>query len=343
MAIADYQTEVLPLMNKSVASPALDLQMIRILQPTAERLVKNFVGFEIEQASYTEFLPDTPSSVEKDPFVEGGPPDVFAGRVVYGDGAGIWGTLRLNNLPVRDLSGSTGPIQCFENVGGFQSGNPSGTFPNATKLVEGVDFFQDMSAPGVNKTGFLYRAGGGSWFRYPRAYKVTYTAGFTKDEMSLGMLNTTIPLGVLGTGSQTVALVSAAGIYVGNSIVINSGLGDQETVTVTSVAGNNVTAIFSATHGAGATVTNTPGQYSEFKLACIQTLSKLYGEFKVHQEDPLTGQGGLGAITSERVGTDYAVQYDAASARDLTSYSRTLPRSAQLVLEPWIRLTKYLG
>lgn len=64
----------------------------------------------------------------------------------------------------------------------------------------------------------------------------------------------TITPAVTIAARQTVAVSSATGIVAGSVLVINSGLSDQESVVVETVAGTDITAVFRLAHGAGATV-----------------------------------------------------------------------------------------
>jgi len=66
---------------------------------------------------------------------------------------------------------------------------------------------------------------------------------------------TTITPAIPKTGSDQVAVGDTTGIMVGTPLVVNAGPSDQETVTVTAVDSNSITANFAETHPAGATLT----------------------------------------------------------------------------------------
>ena len=57
----------------------------------------------------------------------------------------------------------------------------------------------------------------------------------------------------VATGTQAVIVSSASGMFVGEQLSIDTG-SNQETVTLTAVAGNQITAAFTGAHAAGATI-----------------------------------------------------------------------------------------
>lgn len=103
----------------------------------------------------------------------------------------------------------------------------------------------------------------------------------------------TLTGGILGPGSQTVAVSSAAGMFVGENLLVDAGCSDaltpctslQETVTLTAVdtAGNQVTADFADAHAAGAPILAVGGFASGVVPPAMAngstgSLLKLYGD-----------------------------------------------------------------
>ena len=88
----------------------------------------------------------------------------------------------------------------------------------------------------------------------------TFTAVFTKAHGANTFITTEEGLGlttaVSTTGVQTVTLTSNQFPLVGDELIIDSGTAQQETVTVQSANGLNITADFAKTHAAGAGVSN---------------------------------------------------------------------------------------
>jgi prepilin-type N-terminal cleavage/methylation domain-containing protein len=104
---------------------------------------------------------------------------------------------------------------------------------------------------------------------------------------------TTLTGAVLGPGSQTVAVSSAAGMFVGEKLLVDAGCSDvltpctslQETVSLTAVntGGNQVTATFANAHVAGAPVLAVGGFASGIVPSTMASgstgsLLKLYGD-----------------------------------------------------------------
>lgn len=68
-------------------------------------------------------------------------------------------------------------------------------------------------------------------------------------------VNTTITPAITATGVQTVAVASAANIFAGSALLVDSG-GSAELVYVQTVSGSNITANFTKTHSGGVAATS---------------------------------------------------------------------------------------
>lgn len=158
--------------------------LIVLLQPIVENLVKDYVGYEIALATFTEFLPHTGSSWASDDLIEGSAVEAANGRIRVGFDSQTPGRkLPLSNLPVRKV------ISVYEGPDAFLGDINGGDWSSATLLTPGTDYWIDFKnydsglALGVCWTGHLVRQAG-IWLQSPRAYKVTYQAGFSADELS---------------------------------------------------------------------------------------------------------------------------------------------------------------
>ena len=84
------------------------------------------------------------------------------------------------------------------------------------------------------------------------------------------------------TGAQTVAVSSATGMFVGEKLVVGTGE-NAETVSVTAIAGNSISAIFASDHAAGTPVFAIGGFSSgivppDMANGSTGSVLKLYGD-----------------------------------------------------------------
>ena len=108
-----------------IADTSLD-NVIELLIPQAEELVKGYLQREIEQATYTEYYSGTGTQI-----------------------------LILNQSPVQSVT------SVYENPGGFY-GEGENAFPSSSELVQGTDFVlrkDHASTTEVSNSGILYRLG----------------------------------------------------------------------------------------------------------------------------------------------------------------------------------------
>jgi len=88
--------------------------------------------------------------------------------------------------------------------------------------------------------------------------------------------------GASGIGSQTVAVNSSTGMFVGEKLLIGNG-DESETVTVTAIVGNTITANFQTNHPAGTAVSAVGGFSSgivppDMANGSTGNILKLYGD-----------------------------------------------------------------
>lgn len=84
--------------------------------------------------------------------------------------------LKLDNGFVRSITEVR-----MDPAGNF--GFTSGSFGSSTLLTEGTDYFLELDATGLSKSGHLIR-NNASWPSRPGSVKVTYVAGFTAAELN---------------------------------------------------------------------------------------------------------------------------------------------------------------
>ena len=172
---------------------AEDAALIAIARPLAEKAVKSFVGFDVEQATYTEFYPLRGQQSPEEPLIEGF--ELIGGRAVaYGYGTRNR-VLTLANLPVRSVA------SVYENISAWDGTDVDGSWPAETLLTLGSDYQVDWESSGFNRSGFIYRKSGG-WADLPRTIKVTYTAGFTAAELAVDAVGSEFYNAVLLTTIQ---------------------------------------------------------------------------------------------------------------------------------------------
>ena len=127
--------EILARLQLTGEITAVQQAVLTQVSPAVERMVKDFVGYEIEQASHIEYYPSNSKLIESDPLVtefEGS----TAGAIPV-----IWGrdearTLYLAQLPVRSIT------TVYENPNAWLSSPPD--FSSSYLLTAGTDYYFDV-------------------------------------------------------------------------------------------------------------------------------------------------------------------------------------------------------
>ena len=192
------------------------------LLPFAERMVRKYVGYGIEQQTFTEYHPlitTRPSMsqgyTEDEEILayEGSPQGARPIRQGRGNSRD---TIRVNNLPIRSI------VSINEDPSGWLD-VPAGTgFQPSTQLIESRDFYvdwdgNDNTGNRWSKSGMVFRTGG-IWSLIARSVQVIYVAGYTSAELA----NTTngpdlgeamdFKMAVLMTGSKLIKEAIANGL-----------------------------------------------------------------------------------------------------------------------------------
>lgn len=163
--------------SKNVTLTSAQLTFLATIVPWVEAAIYQTIGYTLEQATYTEFLPSTGG--ERPPLEFG--IDIGWDRI----GSVVMprnrmdpssGMLQLSNLPARSIT------SVYENMAAWTAGTDDGDWPS-TSLLDASAYRLDKDAPGISKNGRLIRTVGG-WPSTPRVVKVTYVAGYTALEIS---------------------------------------------------------------------------------------------------------------------------------------------------------------
>ena len=165
--------------QKGITLSAAHDQFLNLIQPWIEKVCWKYIGYSLEQASYTEFLPD--GLFSRPPLAYGIDIgwDLVGGTAMPRSRTDLYeGSLTLTNLPVRAVA------SVYENLGAWTTGDLNGNWP-AASLLPVQAYRLDMAVPDLCRSGRLYRVVG-NWPSTPRSLKVTYTAGYTQAELDAG-------------------------------------------------------------------------------------------------------------------------------------------------------------
>src|SRR5262249_53235844 len=144
----------------------------------AEAVVKARLQNDLEYAQHTEFLPAGNRFEDRDNFVD---LSIRGNTVTLIPGTRNNRILQLRHVPVW-----TSTLQVWEDSGAI-GGQAEGAFPDSTKLVIGVDYYNDVDTTlnigtggsgtdSISRTGNLIRIG--NWAITPRCIKVVYYGGW---------------------------------------------------------------------------------------------------------------------------------------------------------------------
>jgi hypothetical protein len=138
------------------------------------RAVKDFVGFDIEQATYTEYYPVSDQIGSESPLARA---DTYMSLL----GSGSLETVGVSDLflkqrPVRSIT------SIHENRGAWDANAASGDWSSDSLLASGSDYKVDWDEDGLCMSGTITRQG--IWPSAKRSVRVVYVGGFTADELA---------------------------------------------------------------------------------------------------------------------------------------------------------------
>lgn len=159
-------TEVVNALGGTVS--AADQTVITLIKGWSERLVKDYVGYNIEQATFTHDFPIVTQAEPREELIQGW--EIVGNRAVaYGPYVEASRVLQLRELPVRSIT----------SVNEDTAEPP--TFGSST-LLTSTDYRLDTESSSLSWSGFLYRVGS-SWSKKPRTIRVVYVGGLTATEL----------------------------------------------------------------------------------------------------------------------------------------------------------------
>lgn len=162
-------------MKGMVLSSAMT-QFLELIQPWVESAIAQVLGYNLEQATYTEYCPASGS--ERPPLEFGIDVgwDLIGGVVAPRTrGDPTMGVLQLKNLPVRSVTSVN------ENLSAWSKGVTDGDWP-AASLLPVQAYRLDQPENGYCMNGRLIRVVG-SWTTIPRTVRVVYVGGYTAGEL----------------------------------------------------------------------------------------------------------------------------------------------------------------
>ena len=173
------RAEILAFLGKGGSITDAEDGLLNLLSPMVEQSVKRFVGYSVEQATHTHYLPRDRRGGNIDPAVRYY--DVRGGRAV---GATVGGVaeaamLLVPEIPLRSIT------NLYEDTGAY-AGQGSGDFAASTELTSGTGFYVQYEPAGLCKSGIIHRTGG-YWPSRNGTVKVVYVAGYTQAELSTGI------------------------------------------------------------------------------------------------------------------------------------------------------------
>jgi hypothetical protein len=153
---------------------ANDTFVLNVLIAAVDRLFADFLGYSISQATRTEYYPPRVNLNNRDNLVDGYERSGTNKVVPVDRYRNERRVLMLRHLPVTEI------VSVYENPDAWLT-HPA-SFPAENLLTAGDDYSLDIDQNGASQTGFLIR-NTGPWSVAERCVKVTYTAGYTAEQL----------------------------------------------------------------------------------------------------------------------------------------------------------------
>lgn len=173
MAIAEDTDVTTQMAANGVAVPASLSAVVTLVRPAIERALVNYLGWEVEQGTRTEYYPaqDRYPSEDREPLFY----DSIAGRATPFFAGHGQNSIALKNIYVRSIT------SVHENLNAWNGASPP-DFGASFLLTEGTDYKLDFGESGLSKSGLLFRQNS-SWPLESRTVQVVYVSGFTATEL----------------------------------------------------------------------------------------------------------------------------------------------------------------
>lgn len=152
------------------------LALLTMIQPMVEAAVKKLLGYNLASGTYTEYYPESLANgyFDGDDIVSAGYDLVGEVAVPRTRSQREFSVIQLCEMPVRTIT------SVYENPGAWAT--EGGSFPSGNLLPANA-YFLDARKVGFSNTGQLRRISG-TWSRLPRTVKITYTAGYSANEIN---------------------------------------------------------------------------------------------------------------------------------------------------------------
>lgn len=162
--------------------------LVNLLLPFSERMCRRFVGYQIEQNTFTEYHPfeSINPSMHNGDFIEdevvrweGSSNGAIPIRYTRNSGKDA---IALKNIPVRSI------VSIHDDPLAWERATDGERFPVSTLLQQGRDYIVDWDGTdeegnNISQTGFVYRTSG-IWSTRERVVKVVYVGGFSSGELA---------------------------------------------------------------------------------------------------------------------------------------------------------------
>jgi len=178
------RSEILLMISKQTSATAVESAFVDMVHPLVECAVQDFLQVEVENKVQVEILPAEPLSVDRDILISD---YERTGSGVVAASAGGLAALHLRHTPAfKDAT-----LEVREDYDAPQT-DPASAFGSDDVLTYGDDYWLDITREETisgtthyfSDTGTIHRYG--SWPNTPRTVKVTYTAGWSNDQLNNG-------------------------------------------------------------------------------------------------------------------------------------------------------------
>ena len=161
--------------NDKCLTPSMRALVTRV-RNKAENLIREFVGYEIEQQTVVEYFPAKNVPVRAEGDAAAGGFDLLGGNLVPRSTFPAYRReLVLTQLPVRSIT------SVYDNSAAYNVAE--GDWPETSLLPTNAYVLDRDREDAPVWSGILYR-NAGSWSSVPRTIKVTYVAGLTAAELN---------------------------------------------------------------------------------------------------------------------------------------------------------------
>lgn len=172
--------EILNVLGVITSLTNRQLALADMVHRHTERLVKDYLQNDIEQATHIEYYPPqwrTGSTGSHGDLVSADI-DIRDTMVAFRPGGRGSDVIILKHTPVIFTD-----LEVYEDPNAH-GGQNTDAFPASTLLTAGTDYWLDLDETGLSRTGILRRDG--AWPVEPRSVRVRYTGGWSRTQLDNG-------------------------------------------------------------------------------------------------------------------------------------------------------------